>query len=312
VRNIENLLIVQLTALADESDIGLKSSADALEVKHLRKLDGQKSPARIRKFHGNLLYKSFTPEPGPIGPGTVGMYLVAHGIFKSNTTLIAGEDPKAAAGLIDNLLQALRVSPENFKKLSLDVCNAARAKSTSELNAKRLEYAQSADDKKLEKKIATLETTVAKQVMERSALSVLCRELGERKWTPLVAGWDGYISVANVDVGPRYVYVDDDGNSLTKDDMTNDEMLKKVGRDALTKNIGRKVHSTPQMLHGKAVQPDKLLVKDLEKSPVQKPEYSDGKAPLRGSGYRAKHKFVLQYRNGLVQDVKIDLYHNAF
>jgi hypothetical protein len=49
------------------------SAPDALEVKHLRKLDGQKSPAHVLKFHGNMTYKSFTPTPEPIGSGTVGI-----------------------------------------------------------------------------------------------------------------------------------------------------------------------------------------------------------------------------------------------
>jgi hypothetical protein len=199
---------------------------------------------------------------------------VAHGIFTRNSTLIARRDPKEAAELLDSLLTALAVSPENFKKLSLDVCNAARAKSTSELNAKRLEEAQQADGKQQEK----LEKTAAKQVPENSALSILCRELGKKKWTPLIAGWDGYVSVANVDVGPRYVYLDEQGNPLTTEDMTGDQMQKVVGRDALAQNIGRKVHSAPLMVHGKGVQASKQLVKDLAKSPEQKPDYTAARA----------------------------------
>lgn len=311
MRNIDNLIIVRLTEAADDADVGLKSSSDALEVKHLRKLDGQTSPAHVLKFHGNMAYKSFTPTPEPIGSGTVGMYLVAHGIFTRNSTLIAGRDPKEAAELLDSLLTALAVSPENLKKLSLDVCNAARAKSTSELNAKRLEEAQQAEGKQQEK-IKKLEKTAAKQVLENSALSILCRELGKKRWTPLIAGWDGYVSVANVDVGPRYVYLDEQENPLTTEDMTADQMQKVVGRDALAQNIGRKVHSAPLMVHGKGMQASKQLVKDLGKSPEQKPDYTNSKTPVRGPDYRANHKFVLQYRDGSVQNVRVDLYHNAF
>jgi len=305
---VQNLLILRLPTMVTDEDAGLKSSSGALKQKHL-----QKTP-RVLEFYGDSIRKAFTPEPEKIHPappvtGVVGMYLVAHGAFTGKTTNIAGQDPAVAAAMIDSLLQKLKVNSANFKKLSLDVCNAARTYSTSLLHGTLMRQAQGEVIKN--NKIEARRKEVGKEILEKSALAVLCRELGQKQWTPVIAGWDGYVSVANLDVGPGYVYVDDDGKELTGPDVLAKDMLITVNRDLLTRNIGRKLHMTPLMLGQQSIDPKKMLVKDLMKAPKVPPTYTDGKTPIRGLQYRKEHKFVLQYVNKQVVNIGLDAYQNA-
>jgi hypothetical protein len=319
---LDNLLIVILTrthSLEDAPAKQLVSSALALKQRH--------QPNKIRGFHCYVKSevkkegreekkegpkvkkegqaKNYEPlawdvSTDEITGSCIGMYLVAHGMWVDDRDLckIAQSESKEVASAIDKMLKDLKVRPDTFKKLSLDVCNAATTRKTDELNRLRLEVARRPGDKDAKQKLEDMfnEQTASTSVRDRSALAGLCKELGKHGWTPLIAGWDGYTSIAKATLPQRY---------------------RSLVEDQVDVNVGRKVHAARVGLgpgEKKFQNARQWLVSDIAggKAGFEPEDPHSAEVPSVPSlDYRAQHKYVLQYRDRAVVNVRLDQYHRT-